>query len=184
MIPDHREIAVDTVHRNPMNAQRGEWVPVRDDRRVYIRPWQPEDQSEVAALLARLSPRSIAQRFHSAGIRITAAVLDQVTAGHSLVAELEGQIVALASYNPVSSRYRAEMGIVVDDVFQRQGIGAALCSCLCRDARRAGIRRLRAEVQTSNRVMLRLLRRLNFPMVVSVVSGVFEIDLELCLNAP
>jgi ribosomal protein S18 acetylase RimI-like enzyme len=75
------------------------------------------------------------------------------------------------------------MGIVVDDVFQRQGIGAALCSCLCRDAQRAGIRRLRAEVQLSNRGTLRLLRGLNVPMVVSVASGIFEIDLELGLDA-
>jgi ribosomal protein S18 acetylase RimI-like enzyme len=75
------------------------------------------------------------------------------------------------------------MGIVVDDAMQRQGIGTALCSCLCRDAQHAGIRWLRAEVQLSNRGILRLLRGLNFPMVVSVASGVFEIDLELCLDA-
>jgi GNAT superfamily N-acetyltransferase len=159
----------------------GEWVPVREGRRVYIRAWQPEDQPEVAALFKRLSPESVAQRFHSAGIRITAAVLDQVTTGHTLVAELEGRIVALASYYPLRNGAWAEIGIVVDDVSQRQGIGAALCSRLCRDAQRAGIRRLQAEVQLSNRGMLRLLRGLSFPMTTSVASGVAEVDLDLCL---
>jgi GNAT superfamily N-acetyltransferase len=123
----------------------------------------------------------MAQRFHSAGIRVTAALLDQVTAGHTLVAELEGRIVALASYYPLRSAARAEMGIVVDDVSQRQGIGAALCSRLCRDAQRAGIRRLQAEVQLSNRGMLRLLRGLSYPMTTNVASGVAEVDLDLCL---
>jgi len=164
-----------------MDTVRGEWVLARDGRPVYIRPWQPEDQPEVAALFARLSPKSLAQRFHSAGIRITPAVLDQVTAGHTLVAELEGQIVALASYYPLDGRRQAEIGIVVDDVNQRHGIGSALCFSLSRDAQRAGICRLRAEVQSSNRGMLRVLRRLNLPMTLSLASGVVEV--ELCLDA-
>jgi L-amino acid N-acyltransferase YncA len=154
---------------------------VRDGRRICIRPWQPEDQPEVASLFERLSPQSVAQRFHSAGIRMTTALLDQVTAGHTLVAELEGQIVALASYYPLGRRGQAEIGIVVDDVNQRRGIGSALCAALSRDAQRAGIRRLQAEVQLSNRGMLRLLRGLSFPMTTSVASGVAEVDLDLCV---
>jgi acetyltransferase len=182
-MPNPSEIAVVTMNRDPMDAVRGEWVLVRDGRRVYIRPWRPEDQPEVAALFERLSPKSLAQRFHSAGIRITPAVLAQVTAGHTLVAELEGQIVAVASYYPLGSRGQAEIGIVVDDVTQRRGIGSALCSSLARDAQHAGIRRLRAEVEGSNRGMLQLLRGLNFPMTLSVSSGVIEVELELCLAA-
>jgi RimJ/RimL family protein N-acetyltransferase len=183
MVKGRRNVPI-TMNRHPKHARRDdEWVPLRDGRRVYIRSWQPDDQPEIAALFERLSPRSLAQRFHSAAVRITAAVLDQVTAGHALVAELDGQVVALASYNPLPDRGQADVGIVVDDAHQRRGIGTALCDSLARHARRAGIPRLRAEVLSSNYGMLRLLRGLRFPLRHTRDLDVEEIDVELCSDA-
>jgi ribosomal protein S18 acetylase RimI-like enzyme len=120
------------------------------------------------------------QRFHSAGIRITAEVIDQVTAGHALIVELEGDIVALASYHPWPDRRQAEVGIVVDELHQRRGIGTALWEDLIRDARHAGIQGLRVEVQNSNYGMLRLLQGVNVSMKRTVAYGVVAIDVELC----
>jgi L-amino acid N-acyltransferase YncA len=166
-----------------MNTLHTQSVVLRDGRRVSIRQLQPQDQAEVAALFERLSPHSLAQRFHSAGTRITAAVLDVVTAGHVLVAEVEGGIVALASYNPLPDRCEAQTAIVVDDANQRRGIGKALCHRLCRDAQSMGIRRLRADVLSSNRGMFRLLRGLHFPMTHTIAQDVVEVDIELWPHA-
>jgi GNAT superfamily N-acetyltransferase len=160
-----------------------ESVVLRDGRRVYIRPLQPGDRQRVAALLQRLSVNGRLQRFHSAGIRITAEVIDQVTAGHVLVAELADDIVALASYHPWPDRRQAEVGIVVDELHKRCGIGTALWEALTRDARHAGIPRLKVEVLSSNVGMLRLLQGVNVSMKRTVAYGVVAIDIELCPTA-
>ena len=156
-----------------------ETVELRDGGQVVIRPFQKEDRPEVRALFERLSLRSLAQRFHSAGLRITDALLAAVTAGHVLVAEREGVIVALASYRPLPDRDYADAAIVVDDAHQGRGIGLALTRCLSLDAHRAGLHRLRAEVQGSNRAMLRLLRSLNLPMRRALSQGVVEVEIEV-----
>jgi RimJ/RimL family protein N-acetyltransferase len=163
-----------------MNTGHGERAAfLRDGRRVAIRPLQPGDRSAVAALFARLSPRSLAQRFHSPGLHITPAVLDQLIAGYGLVAELEGEVVALASYHPLPDRRQAEIALVVDEVNQRRGIGTVLCDVLCREARRAGITLLRADVLSSNDAMLNLLQRLNRPMTRTTRYGVVEVEITL-----
>jgi L-amino acid N-acyltransferase YncA len=166
-----------------MNTWHGErTVFLRDGQRVVIRPLQLGDRRQVAALFARLSPSSLAQRFHSPGLHITPAVLDHVTAGYGLVAELEGQVVALASYHPLPD-YQAEIGLVVDEVNQRRGLGTVLCNVLCREARRAGFTQLRAEVLSSNEGMLRLLHGLQRPLTRSTSFGVVEVEIALSPDA-
>jgi RimJ/RimL family protein N-acetyltransferase len=95
-----------------------------------------------------------------------------------LVAEQEGQVVALASYHPLPDR-RAEIALVVDEVNQRRGIGTVLCNVLCREALRMGLTRLRAEVLSSNEGMLRLLHGLHRPITRSTSFGVVEVEIEM-----
>jgi ribosomal protein S18 acetylase RimI-like enzyme len=75
------------------------------------------------------------------------------------------------------------MSIVVDDDSQRRGIGTALCLELLRDAQRAGIRRVLASVMRSNGAMLRLLSRLNVPLVPRSVGSVLDITIPLVAAA-
>lgn len=159
------------------SSERGTPVVLRDGSRMAVRPLQAEDRSSVRALFERLSQRSLAQRFHSAGLRVTDAVLDTVTAGHVLVAEVEGRIVGLASYYPDAGTCQAEAAIVVEDAYQGRGVGLALGMCLYRDAHRAGIRRLRAEIQGTNRIMIKLLRRLHLPMKTTLAYGVIQVEI-------
>ncbi|MBV9279726.1 MAG: GNAT family N-acetyltransferase [Chloroflexi bacterium] len=106
-----------------------------------------------------------------------------MTAGHALVAEVEGQMVALASCHPLPDGRQGDLGIVVDDLNQRRGIGTLLCHALCQEAQRAGIRRLRAEVLGSNHAMLRLLRSVSFPMTYVTRHGVVEVAVDLLQSA-
>ncbi len=157
----------------------GEFVLVRDGSQVLIRPLRPPDRAGVAALFARLSPESRALRFHSGGIRIDDRTLDVVTAGHALVVERDGRIVALASYYPLRDPARAEMAIAVDDAAHGRGIGTVLFERLSEDARRAGIRTLLAEVLAANRGMLGLLTGLGFRTSRRFDGGVVEVNVTL-----
>ena len=149
-----------------------------------IRPLRQADREAVAALFARLSPESLFQRFHSAGMRVVDAVLDQVTAGHVLIAEADGSMVGLASYHAGRHRSDAELAIVVDDASRRQGVGTALCKCVSRDAQDAGIQQLRASLLPTNHAMLGLLRALNLPMRYVSTHDVVEVTLDLTPAMP
>lgn len=152
-------------------------VVLRDGSRMVVRQLRADDRVPVRELFERLSPQSLAHRFHSAGLRITDAVLSTVTSGHVLVADVEGRIVGLASYYPDAGTRQAEAALVVDDAYQGRGIGLALGACLYRDAHLAGIRQLRAEVQGTNRIMIKLLRRLHLPMTITWGYGVIQVEI-------
>jgi L-amino acid N-acyltransferase YncA len=140
---------------------------------------QADDRTHVAALFDRLSPESLCQRFHSAGVRVADALLDQVTAGYVLIAEVDGCLVGIASYHALRAPGQAELAVVVDDTQQRRGIGTRLCAALSSDARRAGIRQLRAELLRTNQGMLRVLHCLKRPMRLTVTVDVVQVTLDL-----
>src|SRR5947209_8966992 len=124
-----------------MSVAPMDYALLRDGGQVLIRPYVPEDRPTVATLFAGLSPESRMLRFHSAGAAVSERTLDLVTAGHVLVAELDGAIIALASYVQLRDPQRAEMAIVVHDAYHGRGIGTVLFEHLSRDAQREGIAR-------------------------------------------
>ena len=65
-------------------------------REFVVRPFRAADRYPVSALLSRLSCESLYQRFHSAGVRVDGAMVNSVTAGRALIAELDGEVVGLA----------------------------------------------------------------------------------------
>lgn len=144
-------------------------------REFVVRPFRAADREAVAALLSRLSPESLYQRFHSAGVLMDGAMLDCVTEGRALVAELDGELVGLASYNGA----RCELGIVVDDKWSRRGIGNALCRELLRGAERAGVSSAVATILHSNHAMLRLLQSLQWPLLHVNRGPSLEVTIQL-----
>jgi GNAT superfamily N-acetyltransferase len=172
-----RLLPEDDLPPNVTSRERRTFVVLRDGSRIVVRPYQAEDRSSVKALFERLSQQSLVQRFHSAGFRLTDQVLDLATAGHALVAEVEGLMVGLASYYPEAGTHRAEAAMVVDDAYQGRGIGLALGRRLYLDAQKSGIRQVRAGVHGSNRVMIKLLRRLQLPMKTTWGYGVIQVEI-------
>jgi acetyl coenzyme A synthetase (ADP forming)-like protein len=157
----------------------GDFAFLRDGGQVLIRPYSADDRVAVAELLSRLSPESLAMRFHSAGVRVNEQTVDVATSGHSFVADIDGHIVAIASYYPLRDPARAEMAIAVDDAQHERGIGTVLFEALSRHGQPAGIKRFVAEVQTSNRHMLKLLDGLGFHLTRTYVHGVVEAEIDL-----
>ncbi|MBC8076912.1 MAG: GNAT family N-acetyltransferase, partial [Chloroflexales bacterium] len=65
----------------------------------------------------------------------------------------------------------AELGIVVCDRYQRQGLGSQLLRLLFDAGRAAGIRTVRAEMQADNAGMWRSLAGLGLPLRSEVRGG-------------
>ena len=148
-------------------------VRLRDGRRVTLRVARPEDVSAVQQFVRGLSDRSRRNRFLAPVRELSPDQLDRVMRSRppgelALVGETtEGagsRIVAMAQY-VTCEPLEAEFAVVVDDTWQRQGLGNRLLGVLAERASRAGLAALVGFVFTDNWPMLALLARFGCELV-------------------
>ena len=136
--------------------------------RIGLRLTRPSDAPRVRAFLERLSPQARLKRFFMAMPDIDESTVNHFTFYNprervvvAATAPLAGveEIVGMADIALVDTGV-AELGIVVDDEHQGQGIGGALLEAVASLAAAHGATHLRAELLDHNRAMIRLLERL------------------------
>ena len=142
-------------------------VTLTDQRRVRIRALHSREERPIRVLHARLSTRTRYLRFLSPIPTLPDALVRRLACVDyrrrlAVVAEDEGAgcagVVALASFNAVDET-TAEVAVVVQDDWQRQGIGTALVSTLLDAAEKRGFNRFVATIATDNSIIRRLLDR-------------------------
>lgn len=151
-----------------------EFVRLKNDRLISLRVACFEDGSAIQQFVRGLSLRSRRNRFFSAMRELPQEQLDELrsdTPGKLfLVGEtLEDQksrIVAMAQY-AVYEPVVAELAVVVDDAWQRQGLGFDMLGRLAGHAARAGLSALTGFVLADNGPMLKLLSRWDCEIVSS-----------------
>ena len=162
-------------------------LTLRDGTRVPAREIRAEDAPALRRLVGRSSERSIGLRFFG-----PMKELSEETARHfaevdgkdrfALVAldpEDEGEIVAVVRYERKRDTDGAEYAALVEDRFQRRGLGIGLTRCLIEAARQRGIEHLHALVLRENGGMLRLLRSLEFPERKRWENGLEHVEIDL-----
>lgn len=148
---------------------------------VVIGGVRPEDAEEIDALAARCSAQARYGRFLGPVRELPADYRASVLAGDparhdALVARVSAaspatrpcQVVALASL--VAGPDMSELGLLVEDGWQRRGLGTALVVALVARARERGVRYLRATVQPSALGLLVRLGR-SLPLERSEMGG-------------
>lgn len=152
-------------------------------RYVHIRTLRRGEDSVVRKLFARLGPRTRYLRFHTPTTILPESLLRTLTdvddfRRFALVAELDeansGDAVGLGN---VAAREdgRAEVGLVVADVWQRRGIGGALAVRMLDAAEIRGHRRFVTHELWDNPALRPLLRRIGDVVSIEICSGVSEI---------
>ena len=147
-------------------------VTLKDGTTAVLRPIRPEDEPELSALYARLSPETAYQRFFTVMARLPpswAHILANVDYERRMAIVAVGpdnELIAVARYDLDEAGSEAEIAIVVQDQWQGKGLGTMLMAELLGYAEAKGIRRFRADVLTENRRMLDMLGRLT-----QVLSG-------------
>lgn len=136
---------------------------------VRLRRVRPGDGPVLTEVLLRMSQRTRWLRFHSPILRFSAAQLRSLTeVDHHdrsvLLAEVEvrparWQPVGFAQYARIGEG-RADAAIVLEDAWQRRGIGRVLALRLVEAARAAGIATFTSEVLSENRRTLDFVRAL------------------------
>jgi GNAT superfamily N-acetyltransferase len=115
----------------------------------------PADRSAIEAMYARCSLDTRYRRFHGAVPFLPATYLDACTAGNpaehdALIATAAGQVVGLASAAPNGEPGTIEVGALVEDTWQRQGVGRDLLAALLLNAASRAVRQVRFEVLFEN----------------------------------
>lgn len=139
-------------------------------QRLLLRPVLPQDDGLLATLLLAQSANARRNRFHGAvnpspGLCQQMARVDHRHHVALVVSTLDcgqEQLVADARYSVSDDGRSADFALLVDERWQRHGVGAwALCA-LQRAAAAAGLDWLEGEVLRDNQAMLQLAQRCGF----------------------
>ena len=160
------------------------------DEAVSIRPIRDDDHDRLRDHHERLSPESRYRRFLAAKPQLTSAdaryLVEIDGCDHfALVAtlpEVEGEpIVGVARFVRLpGDREVAEVAVVVNDAYQRRGMGAELVSRLAQEAVARGVRRFRATMLADNPAIHRLLENLAAgPVQRRRIGGLSEMEFPL-----
>jgi GNAT superfamily N-acetyltransferase len=138
------------------------------------------DTEAVLAMLVRSSRTSLFHRFHSFtdGAAYYSASLRDRPIEQMLLAWCRSTCVGVADLG-VSATGTVDLGVLVEDAWQRRGVGTRLAASLLDNARAHGVTTVHADVLGDDQFILRILRRIG-PLTVSIEYGGFSIDIDLC----
>jgi nucleotide-binding universal stress UspA family protein/RimJ/RimL family protein N-acetyltransferase len=160
---------------------------LRDGARVTLRPIAPNDSPLLAASFERLSERSRYRRFFTIKDKLSAAELEYFVdvdhRDHEAIVAIDpssGELLGVARYirSPGDAEL-AEVAVTVADDWQGRGLGRSLLERLTYRARREGVGRFSALVQSENRASLRLLDGVGATQRRFDTGGVEELVIEL-----
>jgi RimJ/RimL family protein N-acetyltransferase len=153
------------------------WVEPVKGGTVWIRLARPEDADAVAAMHDRSSDRSRYQRYFSIadwhGTR-----LYRLSGGHRgatlVVMNEDGDIIGLGNVFPDPSEgdHVAEIALIVEDAYQRKGVGRKLLQAMLHMAVRLGFTEVVASVLADNNGMLHLFKTSGLEWITEVHDGV------------
>ena len=156
-------------------------IVLRDGGTAHVRPIRPNDAPAVRAMFENLGPESRYFRFFKVKKGLTDSELEHFTDVDyrdrmALVAEIGGEMVALASYDRESDDEHAEVAFAVVDSHQGRGLGTKLLELLTNHARTHGVNRFRALVLGENNQMMRLFRNSGYELSRTIEDGVYTVD--------
>lgn len=139
-----------------------------DGARVRLRLTRPTDLPKIEAFLERLSPETRARRFLVATPKLSDQLVrrfafydprERMTLAATMPREGAEEIVGLADIALLATGL-AEVGIVVADDAQGQGVGRLLTESVASLAIQRGATHLKAEMLEDNAQMLHLMQRI------------------------
>jgi GNAT superfamily N-acetyltransferase len=153
---------------------------------VAVRRARPVDLAALAAFVARCSADTLHRRFHGAGARPVRRELARIaapTAAHRswVAVTTDGQVHGTATL-AWSRSGTTEAAFLVEDAWQRRGLGRALFAAVAGEAARAEVDVVVATVQADNDRAVRFLRAVA-PGVRPRYVGGAELDLSIPVAA-
>ncbi len=140
---------------------RAPWTLRVGNTPMIVRPSTVRDLAAVAQMHTRCTPRSLLDRYRAGGRPPAVAALDAALRNQFsvVVAMSDGSVVAIGSLTPDRSHNHlsAEIGLLVQDAWQRLGIGTELVTHLAGVAQVAGYHEIIAYPATAVHAAQRLM---------------------------
>jgi RimJ/RimL family protein N-acetyltransferase len=159
-------------------------VVLRDGTPVTIRPMRADDDHRLIDFHRQLSPESQRLRFFTPHPTLSATEVHWFTHvdGHqrvALVAEHDGDIVAVARYDRLPDTNDAEAAFVVRDDHQGHGICTLLLNRLASHAAHHGVGRFVAETLPDNTRMLHVFHNHSPAVTTRFTDGTVHVTVPL-----
>lgn len=129
---------------------------------MVLRPGRPADTDAVAAMHERCSPATLFARYHAGTRTMPRQFLHRLLTpprGRAIVAQLGLHVVALSQVVDTNEPNTAEISLLVEDRWQKRGVGAAMLAHLARAARTSGRTELVAWCLADEHQMMRTAAR-------------------------
>src|ERR1700676_2129221 len=137
------------------------------------------DTEAVLAMLARCSRATLFHRFHgfTDGRAYFGAVLQARAPDRTLLAWYRSTCVGVATLG-LGATEIFDLGVLVEDAWQRRGVGTQLTASVLDRARARGVSTVHADVLGDDLFILEAVRRIG-PLRVSIDSGSCSIDIDI-----
>ncbi|HEY3881059.1 MAG TPA: GNAT family N-acetyltransferase [Trebonia sp.] len=169
----------------------GELIPAGPPGALLVRQAAAGDRDALTRMFERCTPATRYHRFHGPVQAIPRSYLAEALSGspfhHALVgcpyipaspAAYAGETVALASCRLVAEG-AAELGLLIEDGWQRRGLGTRLVHDLVTHAARSGVREVEAQLLAEQAWIGGLLRPYGSGRVHSARDGVLTVTVRL-----
>jgi acyl-CoA hydrolase len=161
---------------------------LNDGTEIFFRPVKPADEQALSGMLYSLSPSSIRTRYMTSTMTFPHKDVQQLTnvdyennlAIVGTVPSVTGdEIVAIAQYFLDPKTRHAEVAFVVQDEWQKNGMGSLLLKYLTRIARQRNIKAFYAKVLPNNKTMLAVFYNSGFRISTEFDGDVYSLKYEL-----
>jgi GNAT superfamily N-acetyltransferase len=156
-------------------------IKTLDGTTVHVRPIRPDDMPALTTFHHHLSSQSVYRRFLYVHPTLSAVELERFTTVDyvdrmALVAEDNGELIAVGRYERIPGTAQAEVAFVVADHHQHRGIGMSLLEQLADHGWHNGITHFVAQTLAENRQMLGVFRDSGFPVTTSDEHGTVSVE--------
>jgi GNAT superfamily N-acetyltransferase len=147
---------------------------------LVLRPGLASDEDAVADLHTRCSMRTLFNRYHSGMRTVPRRWLHRLLnppRGTTILAQCADQVVALGQLIHTGTPNCAEISLLVEDSWQRRGVGTALLGALASDARAAGYSELVAWCLPSESALVRTAARAGLDATTRREDGLLRVSI-------
>lgn len=163
-------------------------VKLRDGSVVHLRPIELGDVDRLLGLFRCFSRETIYLRFHHVVTKMSREeAVDYCTIDYdntfALVVTVgkgaSEKLLAVGRYYRLSRKDAAEFAIVVEDKYQKQGIGTHLMKELAAVAKEKGVRFFEGEVLAESKDMMQIIKNSGFQETQEFDGGAYRVVLDL-----
>ncbi|MHC4212863.1 MAG: GNAT family N-acetyltransferase, partial [Planctomycetota bacterium] len=161
---------------------------LRDGTEVFFRAVKPNDEAALAEMLYSLSEKTVQTRYMAHTMTFPHKDLQRITNidyrnDVAIVGTVPGlsseQIVGIAQYFLDPKTQAAEVAFIVQDEWQRKGMGTFLLDYITKIARQRGIKSFCAKVLPNNKAMLAIFHNSGYKVNTEYDGEAYSVTYEL-----